>query len=804
MTHDIRLAIRQLIRAPGFAAVVILTLALGIGANTAIFSVVDAVLLRPWAYPDADRVVVVYGQTKNEDEIDPVPADFLMLRERSHTLQHISGYREWAFNVRMSDRTDQVSGAAVTADFFAMLDVKPLRGRALTPDATGRLAMGEGVISESFWRGRLNAAHDVLGQTLIVDGRPVTIVGVMPAAFKLPAGTELWLPSAYPVPPHPLHPERDPSALRDTHFFHTMARLAPGADAAAARAEVQALLHASAVGHSEEEPVTGALLRPIRADQTGDSAPALLILFGAAGVLLLIACANLGNLFLAEATSRHREWTVRTALGAGRWRLVRQRLVGSLMLSFLGGAAGLLVAVWGVALLQAGAPDDIAGLIDATPDLRVLTFTAVIALATGLAFGVGPVLLADRIELAQGLRAGGRGAGDSVGRRRMRALLVVTEVSLAFVLAIGAGLLGKAFARLQGVETGLNPDRVLTAGLVLPASKYPDGAAQLRFTDQVLDRLRALPGISAASVISRLPFNPGSSSRSIEIEGRDPSAQDLSPDYLTAAPQYLQSMGITLLGGREFTSRDGATAPGVAVVSQELARVAWPNENAIGQRLRIGGDSIWHEVVGVAADVHQHGLDRKPRPTLYIPYAQDPWNRLTVVARTTGTVSAATLPVTAAIHAVDRDLAVSALRPMDEVVSASLGARRFNLTLIGLFAASALLLATLGIYGVVSYTVAQRSREVGIRMAVGAAPGQVVAMIMRQGAGMAVGGVLIGLGAALVLTPLLRGLLYAITPTDLRTYAEAGGIILGVALIACYMPARRATRVDPAVVLRSE
>ena len=803
MPHDIRIALRQLVRAPGFAAVVILTLALGIGANTAIFTVVDAVLLRPWAYPDADRVVVVYGQTKDDDEIEPVPGDFLMLRERSRTLRHIAGYREWSFNVRMGDRTDQVTGAAVTADFFPLLEVEPLLGRALRPDPSGHLPAGEAVISESFWRARLNSATDVLGRTLIVDGRPVTVVGVMPSSFKMPAGTQLWLPSAYPVPPHPLHPEQDPSALRDSHYFQTLARIAPGLTAADARSEVQSLLHAIAAEHSEDV-VTGALLRPIRAEQVGDSAPALLILFGAAGVLLLIACANLGNLFLAEATNRQREWTVRTALGAGRWRLVRQRLVGSVMLSTLGGTAGLLVAIWGVALLQAGAPADIAGLIDPSPDLRVLAFTAVISLATGIAFGVGPVLLADRIDLAQGLRAGGSGAGDSTGRRRMRGLLVITEVSLAFVLAIGAGLLGKAFARLQGVETGLNPDRVLTAGLVLPAVKYPDAAAQARFADQLLDRLRALPGIASASVISRLPFNPGSSSRSIEVEGRDASAEDLGPDYLTAGPQYLQSMGITLLGGREFTIRDGIAAPGVAIVSQALARVAWPNQNAIGRRLKIGGDSVWHEVVGVAADVHQHGLDRKPRPTLYIPYAQDPWNRLTVVARTTGPVAGVSLPFTAVIHEVDRDLAVSALRPMEDVVSASLSARRFNLTLIGLFAASALLLATLGIYGVVSYTVAQRSREVGIRMAVGAAPGQVVAMIMRQGARLAGGGVLIGLGAALVLTPLLRGLLYAITPTDVRTYVEAGSVILGVALLACYVPARRAANADPARVLRSE
>ncbi|MEP6473130.1 MAG: FtsX-like permease family protein, partial [Gemmatimonadota bacterium] len=515
--------------------------------------------------------------------------------------------------------------------------------------------------------------------------------------------------------------------------------------------------------------------------------------------------ANLANLFLADATARQREWTVRLALGASRGRLVRERLVASLLLAGLGGLAGLLIAEWGVAILQAMAPTEIGVMIDPSPDIRVLGFTAAISLLTGIAFGVGPVLFSTQTDLAGGLRAGGKGAGDAPGRRRTRGILVVAEVSLALVLAIGAVLLGKTFTRVQGMQTGLDPDRLLTIGLVLPAASYPTTASRALFADRVLNQMKQVNGVTSTSVVSRLALAPGSSTRSIALEGSNGSAGlSLEPDYLTAGPDYLRSMGITLQAGREFTANDRDGAPAVAMISQAMARKLWPSASAIGQRFRIDGDTAWREVVGVTADVRQRGFDRAPRPTFYVPFAQDPWTRLTVVVRARSSVVEIQRNAAAAIQGLDRDLAVSDIRPMTEVMAASLTERRFNLTLIGLFAGSALLLAIVGVYGVISYTVTQRTREVGIRMAIGAESRQIVAMIVRQGGGLAGAGILIGIAGSVLLAPVLRGMLFDITPTDLATYAEVSGVVMLVALAACYQPARRVTRVDPAIVLRSE
>ncbi len=805
MPQDLRHAIRQLFRAPGFAAIVIVTLALGIGANTAIFSVVDAVLLRPLTYRDADRLVVVYGSTREDQEVSPVPADFLALKTRSHTLEKVAGFREWNFNVRDGQRTEQVYGAVVSPDFFPLLDVAPRLGRTLVPDGEGHLAGSELIISEGYWRSKLHGATDVLGRTLVVDGRSLTVVGVMARQFAMPSGAQFWVPSPFRVPPHPLRPTEDPSALRSSNYFTTIARLAPGATAATARQEVFEILRDMAAPVADQEPVLGASLVPFRLNEVGDSRVALLILFGAAAVLLLIGCANLANLFLADATARQREWTVRLALGASRGRLVRERLVASLLLAGLGGLAGLLIAEWGVAILQAMAPTEIGAMIDPSPDIRVLGFTAAISLLTGIAFGVGPVLFSTQTDLAGGLRAGGKGAGDAPGRRRTRGILVVAEVSLALVLAIGAVLLGKTFTRVQGMQTGLDPDRLLTIGLVLPAASYPTTASRALFADRVLNQMKQVNGVTSASVVSRLALAPGSSTRSIALEGSNGSAGlSLEPDYLTAGPDYLRSMGITLQAGREFAANDRDGAPAVAMINQAMARKLWPSASAIGQRFRIDGDTAWREVVGVTADVRQRGFDRAPRPTFYVPFAQDPWTRLTVVVRARSSVVEIQRNAAAAIQRLDRDLAVSDIRPMTEVMAASLTERRFNLTLIGLFAGSALLLAIVGVYGVISYTVTQRTREVGIRMAIGAESRQIVAMIVRQGGGLAGAGILIGIAGSVLLTPVLRGMLFDITPTDLATYAEVSGVVMLVALAACYQPARRVTRVDPAIVLRSE
>jgi predicted permease len=802
--HDIRLALRGILKRPQFAIVVILTLALGIGANTAIFTVVDAVLLRPLAYRDAERLVMVNGKNPGGDDVVPSPAEFLDLQSQARSLEGLAAFRRWNFNLRAGDRTEQIQGAVVTSDFFKLLGVAPELGRPLLPDSSGRLPAGEVVVSDRFWRTRLGGTPAVLGQVLNVDGSPATVVGVMPPSFALPTSGDLWLPSPYKVPTYPLKPEIDPSQRRNTHYFEVVARVAAGTTRAQAEVEIGRILREMTEKFPDESESVRASLVPIRADLAGDSGPALLILLGAAAVLLLIACANLANLFLADATARQREWTVRAALGAGRFRLARERLTESVFLSLLGGLVGLLVAVWGVTLLQALAPQEIRGMIDPSPDVRILGFTAAVALLTGIGFGVGPALRSAKIDLAGGLHEGGRNAADSFGRRRVRNLLVVSEVALAFVLAIGAGLLVKAFVRVQQVPVGLDPQGVVTVALVLPANQYGPPARKIEFVDRALEILTALPAVSSASVVSRLPLRPGGSTRSLEVEGRAEDEEFITPDYQVSGPDYLRSLGIPLRAGREFTSQDGAAAPPVAVVSEAMAKAFWPGANAIGKRIKVGYDSTWRVVVGVAADVRQHGLDIAPVPTLYLPYAQDPWSILTVVVRTRTVASASVAMVTRELQSLDHNLAVSEVRTMDEVVAQSLTPRRFNLILIGLFSASALLLAALGIYGVISYTVAQRTREVGIRVALGAQTADVLKLVVGSGIRLSLAGIVIGLLAALGLTPVLRSLLFGITPTDLATFAEVAAVLTVVALVASYLPAHRATRVDPIVALKAE
>jgi len=803
LIHDIRLALRGIFKRPRFAIVVILTLALGIGANTAIFTVVDAVLLRPLAYRDADRLVMVYGRIQSGEDVVPAPAEFLDIQSQARSLEGIAAFRRWDFNVRAGDRTEQIDGAVVTADFFKLLGVSPELGRAPLPDSSGRLPVDEVVISDRLWRTRLGHTAAVLGQVLSVDGQPVTVVGVMPPSFALPTAGDLWLPSPYKVPTHPLRPETDPSLLRNTHYFEVVARVAASSTTGQAEAEVGRILKEVSEKSPDGESV-GASLVPMRADLTGESGPALLILLGAAAVLLLIACGNLANLFLADATARQREWTVRAALGAGRWQLVRERLTESLLLSVMGGLVGLMVATWGVTLLQLLAPQEIRGMIDPSPDVRILAFTAAVSLLTGIGFGVGPAFRSASNDLAGGLREGGRNAADSVGRRRVRNLLVVSEVALAFVLAIGAGLLVKAFIRVQQVPVGLDARGVLAVGLVLPPGQYVAPAQKVEFVRHVLETVRGLPGVTSASLVSRLPLRPGGSGRSLQIEGREQKAEDVTPDYLVSGSDYLKSMGIPLRGGREFTDRDDSDAPPVAVVSEAMARAFWPGGDAIGKRILVGTDTAWREIVGIAGDVRQRSLDIAPRPTLYLPYTQDPWSILTVVVRTRTDPSASAAAVTHEIQSIDRDLAVSDVRTMDEVVAQSLTPRRFNLILIGLFAGSALLLAALGIYGVISYTVAQRTREVGIRVALGAQSADVLRLVVGSGIRLSLAGTAIGLVAALGLTPVLQSLLFGITPTDPETFLEVAILLTAVALLASYLPALRATRVDPIVALRAE
>jgi putative ABC transport system permease protein len=800
--NDIKLAFRRLINAPLFTAVAVLTLALGIGANSAVFSVVNGVLIRPLPYPDEGRLVTMNGHS-SDGPTSFAPSEFLAMQRETRLVSPVAAMREWTFNVRAGDRPEKVDGAVVSADFFKVIGVSPEIGRFPESAGADRLTTSEVVISDGYWRASFGARADILGKVVDVNGEPVSVVGVMPAGYDIPVGVQMWRPSPFSVPPHPLHPLEDPSSLNGTHYFETIGRVQAGVSMPKALAEQNGIMKRIAAGEGAQAEFDGAELVTVHEDRVGESRPALLVLLGAAGVLLLIASVNLANLLLARAATRSREWLVRSALGAGRWQLAKEQLIESVMLSVMGGGAGLLVAIWGVASLRALAPFDLQSLIDPAPDWRVLTFTAVVSLVTGIAFGVAPVLQTAKNDLAAGIREGGRGAVDSRGRRRVRNVLAVSEVALACILAVGAGLLVKAFVRVQSVSEGFEPGGVVTMAITLPQSKYPDDARRAAFTNQVLTRIGALPGVTAAGAISRLPLNPGSSRSDLTVDGREQRPDDPSPDYLVATPDYFKSLAIPVTRGRAFNERDLATAPPVAIVTAGTAQRFWGTQDVIGKRIKIRSDA-WREVVGVVAEVRQHALDRSPIPAVYIPYAQDSWAFYTVAVHGGANAASLVAPIEREIHAVDADQAVYNVRTMDEVVARSLAARRFMLTLISLFSTIALILAAVGVYGVIAYGVAQRTREMGVRIALGALPLDVVRLVVGDGMLMAGAGVVAGLTGAIFLAPVLQKMLFAVEPRDPATFIAVGGMVVAVALLASWIPARRAARVDPMEALREE
>jgi putative ABC transport system permease protein len=667
----------------------------------------------------------------------------------------------------------------------------------------GHLSTSEVVISDGYWRSNLGGRADVIGKVIDLNGEPVSVVGVMPAGFEVPIDVQIWRPSPFAVPPTPLRPTVDTSNEPDTHYFNVIGRIPADVSIAAARAEASAIMHRNARIENGKPEFDGASLITVHEDRVGESRPALLLLLGSAGVLLLIASVNLANLLLARAASRSREWLVRSALGAGRWRLAKEQIIESLMLSIFGGGAGLLVATWGVASLRALAPGELQSLIDPSPDWRVVAFTMAVALVTGLAFGVGPALQSGRADLASGMREGGRGAVDSRARRRVRNTLAVSEVALACVLAVGAGLLVKAFVKVQAVDEGFQTRGVVTLALTLPQVKYPDTERRAAFVRDALQGIAQLPQVTSAGAISRLPLNPGSSRSDLKIEGRTQLPDDPNPDYLVASPDYFKTLQIPFTAGRDFDARDVMDGPQVAVITANTAQRFFGSQDVLGKRIQIRDDR-WRTIVGVVADVRQHELDRKPIPAVYLPYAQDPWANFTIAVRGNGSAAAMTAPIEVKIHAVDADQAVYAVRTMDEVVSRSLAARKFTLTLIGLFTSIALLLAAVGVYGVIAYGVAQRTREMGVRVALGALPSDVVRLVVRDGVLMAGAGVAVGLFASVLLAPVLQQMLYAVQPRDPATFGIVGGMVIVVALLASWLPARRASRVDPLEALREE
>jgi putative ABC transport system permease protein len=802
--QDLRYAARTLTRTPGFTAIAIATLALGIGATTAIWSLVDAVLLRPLPFTEPERLAAVWMSGGSGGERYPMSvADLRDWRARNRAFARVSAFVETRFALTGAGEPELLSGAWVTSNFFATLGVRSLLGRAPQLEDDRSEADAVVVLSHGLWRRRFGADPRVVGRTISLDGTPCTVLGVMPAEVAFPPGSygpvEIWTVLKDAPPPR-----------RGPYFLNGVARLAPGVTLEKAQAELAVIGRAV----ERDNPLSNAgatfAAAPLADDLVGAVRPALLVLLGAVGFVLLIAAANVANLLLVRAAGREREMAVRAALGAGRSRLARQLLTESVLLAAAGAAAGLLLAWWGVELLPRLAPAALPRLDRVALDGRVLGFTVLLTLATGLLFGLAPALQGSRRDLHGGLKEGSR-SSESHGRRRLRRLVVASEVAAALVLLVGAGLLLASYWRLQGTSAGIRPEGVWMTQVELPSARYEEDRQVIAFYRELLARIEALPGVRSAGVGISLPPHMLTMTDGFTPEGHTVPPGRSAPlavlDFVS--PGYFQTLGVPLLAGRPFGPADREGAPGVAVVNQTLARRYFP-KGAVGRRLKIGGperpDNPWLEIVGVVADVKYGGLAAPAEPAYYLPTGQLASHGMRLVVRADGGDAAAGLAarVRQTIRGLDRDLPVEAVRPLSGLVAESIAAPRLRTQLIGAFGALALVLAAIGIYGVLAYTVAQRTRELGVRMALGAGRGGVIRLVLGELLGVVLGGLAVGLAAAFALTRLLRGLLFEIAPTDPRIFAGVPLLLAVCALLAAYLPARRAAEVEPVVALRSE
>jgi putative ABC transport system permease protein len=812
--QDLRYGLRTSIKGPGFSAIVILMLALGIGATTAIFSVVSAVLLRPLPYPEPDRLMMVFasaGRGSGNERLGRVYSpDFVELRAQCRVCAQMGAYTgTLPSNLTGGMEPDRVRVARVTDGLFATLGVVPQIGRTFLPEETGRpLFVSDGgaisstavILGNGLWRKRFGSDPAVIGRIVRIEGDDCTIVGVMPDGFKFPDEAEAWMPATL-------------GTKRDNAFLRVLTRLQTGVPQAQAQAELTAI-----AGRLEQEfPATnrglGVSLVPLHEYVTGNVRSSLFVFLGAVGFVLLIACANVASLLLARAAARQKEVAIRAALGASRLRIVRQLLTESLLLAFAGGGFGLLLALWILKLLVSAAPEEIPRLNLIGIDGWVLTFTVAISVLTGIVFGLAPALQASQPDLGASLKEGGTRGADGAGRHRLRSALVVAEVSLALVLLIGAGLLLKNFTQLRRTELGFNPDRVLVAGITLPEAGYPSTANVKAYYQQALARLSARQEVQAVGIVNALPLgkNGARIQGDLTVEGEAGKRPGLSASKLAIGGDYFRALGIPLLKGRDFSERDNAGSPGVLIISETLARRLWPNENPIGKRLNIGfRGETWREVVGVVGDVKQNELGAPSAPAIYQPYLQVADSRRWMLADMTFVVRSATQPQTFAaglrseLQALDKDLPLYDVTAMERIVAQKVADPRFYALLLGSFSAIALILAAGGIYGLISYSVNQRTHEIGIRMALGAQAHDVLALVVKQGVKLMLAGLVAGLTGAFVLTRVLSRFLYQVSVTDPFTFAVLSVLLGTVGLLACYVPARRATRVDPITALRGE
>lgn len=800
--QDLRYGLRILTKSPGFTAVAVLTLALGIGANTAIFSVVNAVLLRPLPYPNHNRLLRIAESHPGEPSEDVTYATYLDLAREAKTIENPAAFRDWVFNLTGDSEAqpERAAGALVSGNFFAALGSMPLFGRMITPedDAPGgnnRVA----VLGYALWQSRYGGRRDVVGKTIQVNSEPYAIAGVMPKGFDYPEKSKIWCPL---VPGGELH------ANRRAHLLTVIADLRTKDPLSVAQGEFSSIARqVERQNPGQDDPGLGLRTTLLKANLVALVRPALLILIFSVGLLLVIACANVANLLLARAAARRKEIAIRVALGAGRGRLARQLLTESVLLAALGGALGFVFASWSLNLMKAINGVDIPRLAEVSIDGRVLAFTMAVTLFTGLLFGIAPALAGIKTDLNSSLKEGAA-VGTGGTRRNVSIALIIPQFALAVVLLAGAGLLANSFVRLLRVNPGFRPDHLLTTELFLSPAEYPEGDPRgAMLLDAMLQRVQVIPGVRSAGIVTALPITGGADTDFV-IAGRPAPrpGDEPSADIRSASPGYFRTMGIPLLAGREFTEQDDTRAPRVMLINETMARKFWPNANPIGQHVTMldWGPPLEGEIAGVVGDVKTNGLDEVTGPMIYWPNYQFPQLFNSLVVRSDADPMSLVAGVKSAVWSVDKNQTVSEIKSMDQVLADSLARRRLYMLLLGVFAAAALLLAAVGIYGVMAYSVSQRTHEIGIRLALGAERRDVLCLVLRQGMGVTMIGVAIGLAAAFGLTRLMSSLLFGVSASDPFTFAAVAALLFGIALVACYIPARRAMRVDLMVASRYE
>ncbi len=815
MLQEFRFALRNLIKTPGFTLVAVITVALAIAANTAVFSLVNALLIRPLPFKAPESLVLLFEKFSAQglDQIPVSAPEYLDWEKQTQSYERIAAFNFANFNLTGGDMPERIQGAIVTPSLFPLLGVQPVKGRVFNDSEFGEGNDGVVMISERLWRRRFNSDPQLVGTQLSVNGRSFTVVGIMPANFEFPlplfgvqGGTfaeraDMWKPIAF---------TKQELESRGSRSYGVIGRLKPGVTLAQAQAEADTIVanwHPLFPDNYEPATKFGATLYPMHDLVIGGMRPALMILLGAVGVVLLIACANLTTMLLARAGAREREFAIRLALGAGRMQLVRQMLAESTLLALIGGTAGVMLAIWGLDLLRSIGTQTVPRLAEVNLDMRVLLVTLGTAIATGIVIGLIPALATGKPELTEALKEGGRGSTSGVRRNRLRNALVIAEVALALVLLVGASLLMKSFVRLQNVHPGFEPKNVLTMEVALPLLKYPRGKPVADFYAEVTRRVKALPGVEAAAFTSILPLSGTNSDSSFQIEGRDPIAEKVYPDeeIRGITPEYFSVLKVPLLQGRFFTEGDQFDGPGAVIVNQSFAKKWFPNQEVVGKRITFSDtrkpDVKWLTIVGMVGDMRHRGLDLDPKPEYYLAHNQTPYRSMILAVRSTQDPRSLTSAIRREISRLDPDLPAANVRMLEAVAADSIAPRKLSVVLIGVFAAVALVLASVGIYGVMSFLVVQRTHEIGVRMALGAQRADVLRLVIGRAAKLVLMGTGIGLILGVMSSRALRALLFNVGAFDLMTFISVTFALIVVSLLASYIPAVRATRADPMIAL---